>query len=172
MLCILIAQIESAQGVRNCEAIAEHEAVCGLGFGALDYARSMNVGLSSHQHEMDYPRARIAVAARAAGLHAFDLPWFELQDEELLREQTERVRDLGFSGKFVIHPRQIDIVNDVFTPGKEQIIEAHKVVDAYEFAQKRSKGSVRLDGKMVDRASYERAKDVIELIDRLKKNLT
>src|SRR5919202_2675061 len=106
---------------------------------------------------------RIVVAARAAGLRAVDGPLADYRDEEGLRESSLIARALGFDGKWCIHPAQIEVVNEVFSPTEREIEWAEKVVAAYEEASAAGRGAISVDGQMVDAASIRMAQNTLDL---------
>jgi citrate lyase subunit beta/citryl-CoA lyase len=114
-------------------------------------------------HRMDYAMHRIVVAARAAGLRVLDGPVADYGDEDGLRESCLVARSLGFDGKWCIHPSQVEIVNEVFSPTEKELEWAKKVVEAYEEASAAGSGSVSVDGQMVDAASIRMARNILEL---------
>lgn len=93
------------------------------------------------------PATRFSWACRAAGVDALDVVFSDINDEEGLREDTALAKNLGFDGKSVIHPRQIDVVNGFFTPSQKEINYALRVLDAVEKGKKAGKGAVTLDGQ-------------------------
>ena len=103
------------------------------------------------------------MAARAAGLRAVDGPVADHRDEESLREACRVARSLGFDGKWCIHPAQVPVVNEVFSPTKEEVEWAEKVVEAYEDAGAAGSGAVSVDGQMVDAASIRMARRTLDL---------
>ena len=139
--------VESAAGLENCEAIARaSERLRGLFFGAVDY--SSDVGARNSWQPLLYARSRVAAAAAGAGLDAIDVPWLDLEDNEGMRAEAEASRALGFSGKGAIHPRQIPILHDVFSPSPDEVAHARRIVDAFEEA---ATGLVVIDGKLIER---------------------
>src|SRR3990172_2338009 len=156
------ALIETAGGLVACESIAiASPRVAALVFGPLDMGASVGVhsldGLDAEGYPGDVwhaARFRILVAARAAGARAIDGPFPVIGDEPRLRESAARSRALGYDGKWVIHPSQIDVVNEVFTPTSDEIERALEVVRSYEKATKGGgRGAARLGDLMVDEAS-------------------
>ena len=170
----LEAQIESAEGLANIDAIAgSTDRLESLHFGPGDYAASLRMPQASigtmdewdevyPGHRFHYVMHRILVAARAAGLRAIDGPVADYGDEEELRKSALRARSLGFDGKWCIHPAQIDIVNEVFSPTEGEIEWAEKVVAAYEEANVTGSGAVSVEGKMVDAASIKMARNTLD----------
>ena len=112
-------------------------------------------------HRVHYAMQRIVVTARAAGVRAVDGPVADYRDEEGLRKSSLLARSLGFDGKWCIHPAQIEIVNEVFSPTEREVKWAKQVVAAYEEANAASSGSVSVDGQMVDAASIKLARNTL-----------
>ena len=169
------AQIESAEGLVNVDAIARATGrLTALHFGPGDYAASVrmpqrNIGTMDEWdgvypgHRLHYAMQRIVVAARAAGLRAVDGPVADHRDDEGLRESCLVARSLGFDGKWCIHPAQISVVNEVFSPTEKEIEWARKVVDAYEKANAAGSGAISVDGQMIDAASIRMARNTLDL---------
>lgn len=169
----LEAQIESAEGLVNIDAIARaSDRLQALHFGPGDYAASLRIPQASigtmdewdevyPGHRFHYVMHRIVVAARAAGLRAVDGPVADYGDEEGLRKSSLRARSLGFDGKWCIHPAQVEIVNEVFSPTESEVKWAEKVVSAYEEANAAGSGAVSVDGQMVDAASIKMARNTL-----------
>jgi citrate lyase subunit beta/citryl-CoA lyase len=176
----LQAQIESARGLIEVEAIAGSSArLETLIFGPGDYAATL--GVSQHFiGELDpsypgdqwhYARSRIAAAAHAFGLQPIDGPYAALADEEGLRESARRARMLGFQGKWVIHPDQIEIVNAEFSPTEEELAHALSVLDALAAADDGGRGAAVAGGAMVDEASRKLAEGVVRRAQAAGRNI-
>jgi citrate lyase subunit beta/citryl-CoA lyase len=173
----LEAQIESAEGLTNADAIARATPRLGaLHFGPGDFAASLRMPQSSigtmdewdeayPGHRFHHAMQRIVVAARAAGVRVLDGPVADYGDEEGLRRSCHVARSMGFDGKWCIHPAQIPVVNEVFSPTEKETEWAEKVVAAYERANAAGSGSVSVDGQMVDAASIKMAQNTLDLID-------
>ncbi len=171
----LEAQIESAAGLTNVDAIARAtNRLEVLHFGPGDFAASLRMPQTSigvrdewdeaHPgHRFHYAMQRIVVAARAAGVRALDGPVADYRDEEGLRESCLVARSLGFDGKWSIHPAQIGVVNEVFSPTEREVEWAGRVVAAYEEANAAGSGSVSVQGQMVDAASVRMARNTLDL---------
>ena len=141
--------IENPLGVELAFAIASASSrVSGLVFGAEDYCAATGIDRSGPVWVLDYPRGRIVNAAAACGLPAFDSVWSRLDDPAGLQEEAVRARDLGFQGKSVIHPGQIPIVNEVFTPVHDAIVSAQRIVKEYTQVHG---SAASVDGRMVDK---------------------
>ncbi len=170
----LQAQIESAEGLTNAEAIASAtDRLEALHFGPGDFAATLRMPLTSigvmdewdeayPGHRFHYAMQRIVVAARAAGVRVLDGPVADYGDEEGLRKSCLLARSLGFDGKWCIHPAQIPVVNEAFSPTEKEVEWAQKVVAAYEEANAAGSGSVSVDGQMVDAASIRMARNTLE----------
>ena len=151
----LLPLIESASGLQHIFAIVSQQnepaRMFSAAFGALDYALDMGTDVAGDGSNLDYARSRIAVACRAAGVAPpLDTPYTKLKDEQGLRSDALRARQLGFQGKLCIHPDQTGICNDVFGPTKEQIEFAEKVIEAFEQAEAKGLGAIQVEGRMVD----------------------
>ena len=165
----MLAIIENARGVEDAFAIASAdtgERRFALAFGAGDYTNDLDIEWPRDEFTFDYPRSRIAVASRAAGLEKpLDTVWIALDDQEGLAASADRCRALGMFGKFCIHPRQVEIVNHAFTPTKGEVEKAREVIVAFEEATARGEASVSVGGRMIDYPVVEAAEKVIALAD-------
>jgi len=171
----LEAQIEGAEGFVNIDGIAgATDRLEALHFGPGDFAASLRMPQTSigtmdewdeayPGHRFHYVMQRIVVAARAAGLRAIDGPVADYRDEEGLRKSCLLARSLGFDGKWCIHPAQIEIVNEVFSPTEKEVEWAKKVVRAYEESSAAGSGAISVDGQMVDAASIKMAWNTLDL---------
>ncbi len=158
----LVAILETVRGALNAIAIAAAEPrLLGLAFGAEDFSRDLGVERSPEGIETLYPRAHVALAARSMGLQAFDTPWTDIADTEGLRREARQGRQLGYTGKQVIHPSQIEIVHAAYRPSEAEVQWAQRVVDAYEQAVTRGLGAIQLDGKLIDVPMVERARETL-----------
>jgi citrate lyase subunit beta/citryl-CoA lyase len=152
----LVLLLESAIGVENAFAVASAALCPGrsrrLAFGAADFSADMGMLLSKESDGLLYPRARIAVASRAAGLPGpLDSPFMtDLKDLEALRADTQRGRRLGFGGRLCIHPSQVPVCNEVFSPTEQEVAWARRVLAAFDAAAAEGRGAIQVDGKMVD----------------------
>jgi len=175
----LDVQIESALGVVHCEAIAESDSrVVALTFGPGDFAASAGYPLAgiglidqwdttypgSRWH---YPMSRLSIAAHAAGLLAIDGPYAAFRDLDGLRASARSARALGYDGKWCIHPDQIPVVNELFTPSNEEIEHAKRVVAAYQEAIKAGVGAIAIGTEMIDAANLRMAKRALEFAGQL-----
>jgi citrate lyase subunit beta/citryl-CoA lyase len=156
----LICAIESARGVLAAHEIASVPGVHHLAIGGMDLQRDLNCGPGDLPTL--YTRSHLVIVSRAAGIAPpIDSVYPHLQDEAGLRQQTQFARSLGFFGKSAIHPRQLPVLHEVFTPSEQELRWARDVVAAYTDA---NGGAVRLaDGQFVDRPIADRARRLIQL---------
>lgn len=160
----ILGAIETAKGVLNAEEIATASSrMVGISFGAEDFTRTIGSDRSKSGEELFVARSKIVLAASAAGIDAIDTVFSDINDDEGLRKETEMAKRLGFDGKSVIHPRQIKIVHDIFTPSEKEVKKALRVIQAIEEAKSKGLGVISLDGKMVDAPVVARAEKTIKL---------
>ena len=142
--------IETAEGVLSVRELARRDDVAGLLFGAADYRESLRAGRSSAEDELQFARSQIVHAARAAGVEAFDTPWFEYKDLEALDVSARRARLLGMDGKAAIHPSQVDVIQRVFTPTEEEVARARRIVEVMKEALADGRNVGVLGNEMVE----------------------
>ena len=160
----LMAAIESAQGVLNAPAIAmASKRLIGIALGAEDYVTDLKTSRSAEGIELLFARSMILQAARSAGISALDTVFSDVNDEEGLIAEAKHIKQLGFDGKSVINPRQIQPIIDIFTPTLKEIQKAKAVMEAIAEANRRGSGVISLNGKMIDRPFVLRAERVISL---------
>ena len=160
----LVLWLETARAIVNAYQIcAASPRVLAVAFGAEDFTNDMGVERTGEDSQIAYPRSVVCVAARAANILALDTPYFQFRDAEGLRRDALTARTYGFRGKFAIHPDQIDVINEAFSPSAREIEDARRVVLAYEQAERSGRGSTSLDGKVIDLPVVERARHVLEL---------
>ncbi|WP_353569987.1 CoA ester lyase [Candidatus Albibeggiatoa sp. nov. BB20] len=179
--------IETALGMANVEAIAQSsKRLEAMSFGVADYAASTRArttviggahpeyGVLTDKNEDDSPRdfhwndmwhfaqARMVVACRAYGLRPIDGPFGDFSDPDAYVAAAKRAAILGYEGKWAIHPSQIDLANEVFSPSDKEVTHAKRILEAMEQAAKEGKGAVSLDGRLIDVASIKMAENLIE----------
>ena len=160
----LLAWIETAMAVVHAyEVSAASPRVVAVAFGAEDYTNDMEIERTQGEQETIFARSAIGVAARAAGVLALDTPFFSFRDPDGLRENASDAKKYGFKGKFAIHPAQIDIINETFSPSQAEVEQAKREIAAYEEAERIGRGSTSLDGKVVDVPVVKRAQALLEL---------
>jgi citrate lyase beta subunit len=175
------AIIESAQGLEQVSQIAKaSDRLITLVFGIVDYSASIGarlVSISGHGekeeeiypgHRWNFEMSRIVMAAKAHGLLAIDAPYGNFKDAKGLERSAALACALGYDGKWAIHPDQIDIINQVFSPSTEDIERAIKVLAAHKEAQEKGLGAVAVEGRMVDQATVRLARQLYEQAKYLK----
>ena len=175
------AIIESAEGLEQISQIAKaSDRLTTLVFGIVDYSASIGarlVSISGHGekeeeiypgHRWNFEMSRIVMAAKAHGLLAIDAPYGNFKDPTGLQRSAALACALGYDGKWAIHPDQIDIINQVFSPSKEDVDRAIKVLAAHKEAQEMGLGAVAVEGRMVDQATVRLAKQLYEQAKYLK----
>jgi malyl-CoA/(S)-citramalyl-CoA lyase len=173
---MLEALIETALGMANVEAIAQFGGrLEALHFGVADYAASMrsrttNIGgLNPHYPGDQWHAAisRMVIACRAYGLRAIDGPFGDFSDPEGYKDGARRAAALGCEGKWAIHPSQIALANEVFSPPEAEINRAHRIIAELKKAESEGRGAASLDGKMIDAASEKMARNVLVQADAI-----
>jgi citrate lyase subunit beta/citryl-CoA lyase len=160
----IMAAIESALGVVNAYAIATaSKRMMGIALGAEDYSANLKTQRTPEGSELLLARETIVVAARAAGIDALDTVYSNLNDMETFRNEVEAIKKLGFDGKSIINPRQIEVVNEVFAPKEKDIQKSLTILAAIKEAEKKGSGVIAVNGKMVDRPVVLRAQRTIDL---------
>lgn len=161
---LLMAALETPLSIINVFDICKSsKRLMGVALSGGDFARTMQAQTTKTGEEYFLARSQIVLAARAAGVMCFDTVYTDLDDEENLRRETELIKNMGFDGKSIISPRQIEIVHDVFTPSDEEIVHAEHIVVAVEEAKEQGIGVLIVDGRMVDVAHVEGAKRTLQL---------
>jgi citrate lyase subunit beta/citryl-CoA lyase len=157
----LILMIETAKGVARAQdlALASSRAIA-LMFGAEDYCADMGIARTKAGDEITFARSLVALAAKAEGLEAIDGVFTDFKDTAGLFEETQRIKQIGFTGKTLIHPQQIDVVHNALAPSEEEITWAEEVVRTFE---KAGEGIVVVRGKMIDEPVVAQAKRVLQL---------
>lgn len=159
----LLIGVETAKGILNIKEIAEaDQRLEAIIFGAEDYAASIGATRTKEGWEVLYARSVVVAACAANGLQAIDMVYIDFKDLEGLRLEAEQGARFGFSGKQVIHPNQVPIVQEAFTPSDEAITYAKRIVESFEASQKEGKGAYSLDGKMIDMPLLKNAQKVLE----------
>ena len=169
----IIPWIENARALVGAYQIATaSDRIVGIAFGGEDYTDDMGLERTDTGEEIYFPRATVAVAARAARVASLDSPYVLFRKSDGLRADAGQARKLGFTGKFAIHPAQIDIINELFSPSDEELAYAQKVVDAWNEAETQGRGSADLDGRMIDVPVIKRAQNLLALAESITDKLT
>ena len=158
----ILPSIETAEGVINAVATARSSPrLIGLAFGAEDYTATMEINRTKEGEELFNARMNVLWGAKSAGIQAIDSIFADVNDMEALRRETELVKRLGFTGKCMVNPRQIDVIHEVFAPKQEEVDYALEVMDAIKRAREMGTGVISLKGKLIDRPIVVRAARVI-----------
>lgn len=160
----IMAAIESALGVINAYSIAtSSKRMMGIALGAEDYCANLKTNRSKDGAELLLAREMIVVAARAAGIDALDTVFSDMNDMETFKNEVAFIKKLGFDGKSIINPRQIDIVHEIFAPSQKEIDKARLILNAIKEAERKGSGVISLNGKMVDKPVVIRAQRCIDI---------
>ena len=161
----IIPSIESAEGVVNTFSIASFgKRVSAVVFGVFDLLNDLGIEYTKDSEGAKYSRTKVPVDARAAGVAAIDAIWQDLKDSKGLEKDCKIGKNLGYSGKSIIHPDQISTVHKQFHPNKSEILWAEKVCKEYLASTKKGKGATTVDGKMIDEVHFKQAKALLELV--------
>ena len=172
----LEALIETALGMANVESIAQFGGrLEALHFGVADYAASMrarttNIGGLNPMYPGDQWHAsitRMVIACRAYGLRAIDGPFGDFSDPEGYKDGARRAAALGCEGKWAIHPSQVAMANEVFSPTEAEVTKARRIIEELKLAEAQGKGAASLDGKMIDAASEKMARNLLAVAEAI-----
>ncbi|HEY7860225.1 MAG: HpcH/HpaI aldolase/citrate lyase family protein [Gemmatimonadales bacterium] len=164
--------IETALGMANVESIAQSSPrLEAMHFGVADYAasvraRTTNIGGLNPDYPGDqwhYGISRMVVACRAYGLRAIDGPFGDFKDPDGFRAAARRAAALGCEGKWAIHPTQIELANEIFTPSPDEVLRAKRILDALTEAESQGRGAASLDGRLIDAASAKMAQNIVTM---------
>lgn len=153
--------VETAKGILNLKEIASHPRLDAIIFGGEDFAASIGATRTKDAVELLYARQAVIVACAANDLQAIDIVTIDYKDVDALRIEAEFGAALGFVGKQIIHPNQVSVVQEAFTPSDEAIAHAKRIVETFEASQKEGKGAYSLDGKMIDMPLLKNAQKVL-----------
>lgn len=157
----ILIGVETAKGILNLKEIAAHPRLDAIIFGGEDFAASIGAVRTKDAVELLYARQAVIVACAAYDLQPLDIVTIDYKDLEALKVESEFGARLGFSGKQIIHPNQVQVVQEAFTPSDEAIAYARRIVETFEASQKEGKGAYSLDGKMIDMPLLKNAQKVL-----------
>ena len=161
----IIPSIESTEGVVNTYNIAScSKRISAVVFGIFDLLNDLGIEYEKESEGGKYSRSKIPVDARAAGVASIDAIWQDLKDIKGLERDCKIGKSLGYTGKSIIHPDQIEATHKIFHPSKPEIRWAEKVCKIYLESIKKGKGATTIDGKMIDEVHFKQAKAILELI--------
>ncbi|MEE6470823.1 hypothetical protein FKM82_009075 [Ascaphus truei] len=174
----LITFVETAVGLLNFKDVCDEALrrgphvglhLDGVVFGAEDFRASIGATSSKETHDLLYARQKIIVVAKAFGLQAIDLVYIDYRDGDGLQRQSREGALMGFTGKQVIHPNQIPIVQEQFTPSADKIKWAHELISAFQEHQRLGKGAFTFHGCMIDMPLLKQAQNIVTLARAIKK---
>ncbi|XP_019646560.1 PREDICTED: citrate lyase subunit beta-like protein, mitochondrial [Branchiostoma belcheri] len=170
----LITMVESARGLMNLQAVLQEAGnlvdmspfrLAAVTFGSDDFCADIGASRTSDAKELMYARQKVVVTAKAFGIQAIDLVSIDFKDTESLRRQAEEGAKMGFTGKQVIHPLQVPIVQQAFSPSPERVVWARGLIQAFQQHQQEGKGAFVYEGKMIDKPSLLQAQNVVRLAE-------
>jgi citrate lyase subunit beta/citryl-CoA lyase len=160
----IIPSIESAEGVVNTYQIASiSKQVSAVVFGVFDLLNDLGIDYTKDPEGARYSRAKIPIDAKAAGVASIDAIWQDLKDIKGLEKDCKAGKNLGFTGKSLIHPDQIAITHKIFYPTKSEIQWAEKVCKFYLESIKKGKGATTVEGKMIDEVHFKQAEEILKI---------
>ena len=166
----ILTGVETPKGILNLKEIAAHPRLDAIIFGGEDFAATIGATRTKDAVELLYARQAVIVACAANDLQAIDIVTIDYKDIEALRIESEFGARLGYSGKQIIHPAQVEPVQTAFTPNHEAIAYAKRIVETFETNQKEGRGAYALDGKMIDMPLVKNAQKVLERAKAAGKN--
>lgn len=165
----IIPLLETAKGLVNIQEIIDASVrVIAICFGAMDFTRDMGTIQTKEGSEIFLARSMIALISNAYGIQSIDTPWFDIVDNEGLIKDALFAKQLGFKGKLIIHPNHFEPVNSIFSPTKEEIEYAERIVKSFNEAKVKGLGAISLNGKMIDRANFRQAEALLDYAKLIK----
>ena len=168
------AMMETPRGILNASEIADSPDVVGMVMGTNDLGKELNAGLDPKRNSMSFSLGLCILAAKAAGILIVDGVYNAFKDEKGLKNEAIQGRDLGFDGKTLIHPLQVDVVNSIFAPNSAELDLAYRQIEAFKVATKNGLGVAVLDGKIVENLHVEAAHATIakaEIIQEMENSI-
>lgn len=168
----ILPWLETAEAVINAYQICKaSDRIRWTAFGAEDFSADMGISrsvdatetnpLTAAEPGLAYPRSAVATAARAAGVHALDTPFTKFRDPEGLKNDALLAKSIGYKGKLAIHPSQVEVIESVFMPTQSEIERARRVLEVAAEGEEQGRGSISLDGEMIDMPVILRAQNVL-----------
>ena len=155
--------METNEALENIYEIAHaSKRIVALYFGGVDMAAELRV--PNEYKNLIYARSKLVHAGASVGVDVIDVPYLDLEDMDGMKKEAELVRDLGFTGKGSIHPKQINMLNEIFTPSKEEIVKAKKIVDQFNESDT---GLVVIDGKLIEKPVLREMQRKILIADKI-----
>lgn len=160
----IVALIETALGLElSLDILRKSKRVVGVLLGAEDLTLDLGAKRTKGSDEIQYARSRIIAVSKALQIEAIDTPWTDTDDYEGLKIDTLNAKNLGMTGKALISPRHVDIVNEIFSPSKKELEYAIRVMEGVKIAKEKGLGAFSLDGKMVDLPIIKRAINILKM---------
>jgi len=156
-----IPLVETSKGFLRLEDIVRAEGVIGVTWGISDLSFSIGSSIDALDAN-EFIRTAIPLVASAYGIEAYDTAYLKIEDLDGFKRSCEKAKALGYTGKLLIHPNQVEIANRVFSPSEREVEWARKVVLAFEEAMRRGLGAIRVDDQLVDVVHYKKAKAILE----------
>lgn len=164
----ILPMIETAKGILNAYEVASASTmVDAITFGGEDFTQDIGATRTKDGKEIFWGRSLVVIAAKAAGVQALDTVFSDINDEEGLRRDTKEIKQLGFDGRAAIHPAQIEIIHECFTPTEKEMQQAANILYAAKMARHEGSGVAVVKGKMIDKPIIERAEKLIAFAERL-----
>lgn len=167
----MVPLIETLLSFENINTIANScERLIALAFGGEDYLKELGGAHGENDHTFDYPRTKIAIAAKAAGLQAIDTPYLDVHDMKGFAAREQKSKDLGFEGCLLIHPKQIELANDCFSPSEKEYEKAKNIYEAVKKSDEKGLSVALLDGVLIGPPMQKNAFKTLrkqELIDKV-----
>ena len=161
---LLMAALESCKGVLNAlEVCKSSDRLIGIALSGGDYTKDLQTVITGTGVELQGARQQMIIAARAAGVQCWDTVFTNLDAMDVFEEEVKMIKMMGFDGKSLVNPRQIDVVHKIFTPTQKEIIFAEKVVKEIDEKKAQGIGVFTVDGKMIDIAFYDGAKRTLAM---------
>ena len=161
----VVGGIETGLGVADARALLTHPVVDAAYFGAEDFIADMGGVRTASNHEVAYARSHVALAGRLAEIPMIDMITADFKDDARCRRECEEARELGYGGKLCIHPAQVRIANDAFTPSAGEVDRARRLLAAYDDGKAQGIASIAFEGQMVDEPVAVQARRVIALAE-------
>ena len=157
----IICAIESVRGLYEVQKIAKEPRVVAIALGGEDFIANLQTHRTAHGIELYYARSQILMAARDANIQALDTVFADVYNVEGFRKEVTDSKDMGFDGKSVVHPLQIGIVHEIYTPTEQEIAHSVKVLACYKESIKNNRGVLTVNGKMIDGPIVVRAERIV-----------
>jgi citrate lyase subunit beta / citryl-CoA lyase len=159
----IVPLLETVYSIQNAyKILSASKRINGVQFGAEDLTTELEIPRTKKGDELRYARSTLVFAGKTLGIDIIDSPFTDIQDQEGLIDEINTVKALGMTGKTCIHPIQISVINEMFTPNRDDVEYSKRVLEAFEFSEKQGKGVCVLDGKMIDNPVADRARKIIK----------